>query len=193
MLRHSAGLGAIMVSPHKVIFIVFLIMPIDVHTKRDNLDFIGKYDEQRTICRKMGFDDKGCKRNGIIAFHARTSSALRNVALYTVVVFGKVTLNTGRGYDTRTGKFTAPESGIYSFTWTIATIAKNHFSTDIVINGRMVGFNHVNGARYSNYETASATAIINMEKNDKVWIRARDSGKTTYAYQDRCSFSGFRL
>ncbi|XP_055999680.1 heavy metal-binding protein HIP-like [Ostrea edulis] len=193
MWCHSADLGSIMVLPHKVIFIIFLIMPIDVHTKKDNMDFIGKYDKQRSICRKMGFEDKGCKRNGIIAFHARTSSSLQNVASYAVVVFGKVTLNTGGGYDTSTGKFTAPEDGIYSFTWTIATVAGKYFTTDIVINGKMIGYNHVNGASYKNYETASTTAIINMEKNDKVWIRARNSGKTTYAYQDSCSFSGFRL
>jgi hypothetical protein len=131
---------------------------------------------------------------GIIAFHARTSAAIQNVARNAVVVFGTVTLNTAEAYNARTGKFTAPEDGVYSFTWTIATYAGKYFATDIVHNGKMISYNHVNGGSYNkNFETASASAIIKMKKNDQVWIRTQDSGKDTYAYKDRCSFSGFRL
>jgi hypothetical protein len=115
------------------------------------------------------------------------------MAAHAVVVFGKATLNIGGGYDTSTGKFTAPKDGTYSFTWSISTHAGYFFTTEIVIDNKLIASNHVNGGSYANHETASATAIINMKKMDKVWIRLSHYDKKVYAFKDLCSFSGFRL
>ena len=70
------------------------------------------------------------------------SSNLQNLGKHAVVVFGKVTLNSGSAYDGNTGIFTAPTDGIYSFTWTILTTPGSLFHTEIVINGNLIGYNH---------------------------------------------------
>ncbi|XP_062608604.1 heavy metal-binding protein HIP-like [Saccostrea cucullata] len=140
----------------------------------------------------MGYREKSCSKNkGIVAFNARLPKALQNMPANAIVVFGKVTLNAGNAYDTRTGKFTAPNDEIYSFTWTILTGPGNTFQTRLIQNGNEVCFNHVFGRNQNNYETGSTTCIIRMKKNDRVWINMHLKGD--YAYKDWSSFSGFQL
>jgi hypothetical protein len=64
------------------------------------------------------------------------SANLNNLGNYAAVVFGKVTLNSGSAYSGKTGMFTAPADGIYSFTWTILANNGYYFNTQIVINGK---------------------------------------------------------
>ncbi|XP_062567976.1 heavy metal-binding protein HIP-like [Saccostrea cucullata] len=120
---------------------------------------------------------------------------LQNLGNNVVVVFGKVTENSGSAYNGLTGEFTAPRDGVYSFTWTVLTKPDKKFVTNIVLNdtSNVVGFNFVHGNSGSQtYSTGSATTIIKMKKNDKVWIRTR--GKDgEFAYADWSSFSGFIL
>ncbi|XP_052686924.1 heavy metal-binding protein HIP-like [Crassostrea angulata] len=152
-------------------------------------DFIANYDKYHSVCKKMVYQ---CEEKGVIAFHARLSTNLRNLKDKDVVVFGTVTLNTGKGYNPTTGKFTAPSRGHYSFTWTIATNAGYYFCTQLVINGKPVSYNHVNGKTGgNNYETGSSTVILKMEKNDVVSILLYDAGE--FARGDWSSFSGFKL
>ncbi|XP_062604660.1 complement C1q tumor necrosis factor-related protein 4-like [Saccostrea cucullata] len=129
---------------------------------------------------------------GVIAFYAETSTVQQNLPRKAVVFFKNIILNSGGAYDATTGKFTAPNNGIYFFSWTIATAAGNWFSTEIVLNDKIFGRNHVNGKSSSpNYESGSATAIIKVERDDKVWIRVYD--EKGYAYAEWSSFSGFQL
>nr|XP_034314242.1 cerebellin-3 isoform X5 [Crassostrea gigas] len=157
-----------------------------------NDDFIAKYDKYHNVCKKMGYQDKQCDEKEVIAFHARLSTNLRNLKDKDVVVFGTVTLNTGKGYNPTTGKFTAPSRWHYSFTWTISTYPGASFNTQLVINGKPVSYSHVNGKTAgNNYETGSSTVILKMEKKDVVSILLYDAGEL--ARGDWSSFSGFKL
>ncbi|XP_061195619.1 heavy metal-binding protein HIP-like [Saccostrea echinata] len=128
---------------------------------------------------------------GVIAFNALLTADQKRPAKRAVIIFKKVTLNSGNAYDATTGKFTAPADGIFSFTWTIATNSGHLLSTEIVNNDKPVSYNHVNGRHGNhNYETGSTTANIEMKKNEKVWIRAYEDG---YARPTWSSFSGFQL
>ncbi|XP_061177032.1 complement C1q-like protein 3 [Saccostrea echinata] len=117
---------------------------------------------------------------------------MTNLRKNTIVVFGAVTLNSGNAYDSTTGKFTAPDDGIYSFMWTILTKGGNYFNTKIVLNGNFIGYNYADGVSgSSNWASGSSSAVIKMRKNDKVWISTYSEEK--YAYSEWSSFSGFRL
>ncbi|XP_056016181.1 heavy metal-binding protein HIP-like [Ostrea edulis] len=144
----------------------------ELYAKETTQDFISKYNKYNTVCRGMGYETTCKGRNhGAIAFHARMSSNLQNCGT-SVVVFGRVTLNSGSAYNGKTGIFTAPRDGIYSFTWTILTTPGSYFNTETVINGNVVGYNLANGkVSSSHYESSSTTAVIRMKKKDKVWIR----------------------
>ncbi|XP_052689296.1 cerebellin-1-like isoform X2 [Crassostrea angulata] len=155
-------------------------------------DFITKYDKYNSVCRRMGYQDKGCEETEVIAFHARMSTDQKNIKNRNVVVFGTVTLNTGKAYNPTASKFTAPSRGHYSFTWTIATYPGAMFNTQLVINGKSVSYNHVNGrVGGNNYEAGSSTVILKMEKNDVVSILSADTGESARGLWS--SFSGFKL
>ncbi|XP_052689295.1 cerebellin-1-like isoform X1 [Crassostrea angulata] len=165
-------------------------------------DFITKYDKYNSVCRRMGYQDKGCEETDhlrprdslqeVIAFHARMSTDQKNIKNRNVVVFGTVTLNTGKAYNPTASKFTAPSRGHYSFTWTIATYPGAMFNTQLVINGKSVSYNHVNGrVGGNNYEAGSSTVILKMEKNDVVSILSADTGESARGLWS--SFSGFKL
>ncbi|XP_056014969.1 heavy metal-binding protein HIP-like [Ostrea edulis] len=188
--------------------LVLMILLTELYGNETTQDFISKYNKYNTVCRGMGYERKSCKGRyhgmhmlilrrtntfGSFAFHARTSSTLQNLGSYAVVVFGKVTLNSGSAYNGNTGIFTAPTDGIYSFTWTILTKMGSYLNTHIVINGHIVGYNNVDGkAGSAQYEASSTTTVIRMKKKDKVWIRAYNR-EAKYAYKDFSSFSGFQL
>ncbi|XP_061176095.1 cerebellin-1-like [Saccostrea echinata] len=177
----------------KVVVAIFLLTAVNADgiTK----DFIKKFNTYNEVCRGMGFKDGTCKgsEKGMIAFHARTSTHQKNLRSNAVVVFGKVTLNIGSAYDRTTGKFTAPRNGIYSFTWTSVTAAGSWFNTVIVHDNNVIGYNIADGNAGSRTMSAgSATAIIKMKKNDKVWIRPL-GGQARDGYANWCSFSGFQL
>ncbi|XP_048765821.2 heavy metal-binding protein HIP-like [Ostrea edulis] len=127
--------------------LVLMVILTELYAKETTQDFISKYNKYNAVCRGMGYETKRCKGrdHGIVAFHARTSSALQNLGSQAVVIFGKTTLNSGSAYNGNTGIFTAPTDGIYSFTWTIFTKIGSYFNTEIVINGNTVGYNHVDG------------------------------------------------
>ncbi|XP_056015791.1 heavy metal-binding protein HIP-like [Ostrea edulis] len=133
-----------------------MVMLTELYAKENTQDFISKYNKYNTVCRGMGYERKSCKGKypelfpfetlqRIVAFHARMSSHQQNIGSQAVVVFGKVTLNSGSAYNGNTGIFTAPTDGIYSFTWTILTTPGSKFITEIVINGNIVGYDYANG------------------------------------------------
>ncbi|XP_056015788.1 heavy metal-binding protein HIP-like [Ostrea edulis] len=175
--------------------LVLMVILTELYAKENTHDFISKYNKYNTVCRGMGYEKKSCKGkyHGVIAFHARTSTALQNLGSYAVVVFGKVTLNSGSAYNGNTGIFTAPTDGIYSFTWTILTSPGSNFFTEIVMNGNIVGYDYANGkSGGSHHESSSTTAVIRMKKKERVWIRTHGK-EGRYAYAAWSSFSGFRL
>ncbi|XP_062577223.1 heavy metal-binding protein HIP-like [Saccostrea cucullata] len=159
--------------------------------------FLKKFNTYNEVCRGMGFKGNNCngRERDIISFHARMASNLQNLGSNAVVVFGKVTENSGSAYNSKTGIFTAPQDGIYSFTWTILTHRGKTFNTNIVLNDKSntIGYNYADGKTGSNtYSSGSATTIIKMKKNDKVWIKTY-AGQGEYADGYWSSFSGFKL
>ncbi|XP_062619325.1 heavy metal-binding protein HIP-like [Saccostrea cucullata] len=177
----------------KAILLVVSIL-LEVYAKETPQDFVRKYNRYNTVCQGIGYEKKNCTgKEKEIAFHARLTKRQENLGVNVIVVFGTVTLNSGNAYNPTTGKFTAPDDGLYAFQWTILTNVGSCFKTEIVHNGKVIGFGHAEGKTgSSNYDSASSSAIIKMKRNDNVWIRTfgRD-GK--FAYDNWSSFSGFKL
>ena len=130
-----------------------------------------------------------------IMFSAYKSSGESGISSGVTIRFDQTYINIGSHYHTEDGIFIAPETGVYMFHWTIAT-GVSAYSTQIMVGGTSRASNLVPypGAASS----SSAMVILNVQKEDHVWIQIYGSNKhvvgggTSYGnYQS--TFSGILL
>jgi hypothetical protein len=137
--------------------------------------------------------DVGCFQNKrLIAFHAALKSHLRNVPVNTALKFEDILLNKGNGYDPKTGVFTAPENGVYSFQWTYITTKGSTAYLEAVVDGIRKASTCIN-YQASNHVSASGHLLYELKAGNKVWIRTfyRTVG---YLHADKYTFfSGQKL
>ncbi|XP_060607289.1 uncharacterized protein LOC132759516 isoform X2 [Ruditapes philippinarum] len=108
--------------------------------------------------------------------------------------FAKVITNEGNGFDTSTGKFTCPVSGLYYFSLHI--IKKRSSSVDyagcsIKLNGssKVTAYtNPQSGADYGNYGV-STSVYLKLKVGDVVMLDSCSSGISTRV-ESQTSFSG---
>ncbi|XP_061167428.1 complement C1q tumor necrosis factor-related protein 2-like [Saccostrea echinata] len=156
---------------------------------------INKYNNYRTICNGLGYQNLSCKADnkGAIAFHSTLSNDLENMRKQQTVIFDNVTLNEGKGYNKKTGVFTAPMEGVYTFSWTTMSKYSKYFVSEIVHDGKPIAYNHTDGRGAGGHNMSSTNANIKLKKGDKVWIRAhRDWGQFANG-GNWCNFSGNKL
>ncbi|XP_062580860.1 complement C1q-like protein 3, partial [Saccostrea cucullata] len=125
-----------------------------------------------------------------IAFHADFKRHLRNVPVNTIIKFDNVQLNKGKGYDPKTGVFTAPEDGLYSFDWlSMSTRGASLYLCVVVDHDCRVG------TCIDKQQSGSTTGhfVTDLKKGSRVWIRvayrnAQLINGALYNY-----FSGFKI
>ncbi|XP_061167442.1 heavy metal-binding protein HIP-like [Saccostrea echinata] len=156
---------------------------------------VNKYNNYRTICNGLGYQNLSCKtdKKGTVAFQTTLSKYLENMGNEQRVIFDKVTLNEGNGYDKKTGVFTAPDEGVYKFSWTIMTKGGKYFISEIIHDGKKIARNYADGRGLTGYDMSTTNAIVKMKKGDKVWIRTyHNYGQ--YAFGEHWgNFSGNKL
>ena len=127
----------------------------------------------------------------VVAYDARLTNDVNNLATNGRVIFGTVGLNEGNGYDPSTGIFTAPTEGIYVFDWTTLIQQGKYANTSLVVNGKIKSWNHCYDVTSKIYLACSKMTVVKLKRGDKVWIGVF-SGKTSI-YAKYTSFSGYKL
>ncbi|XP_062587144.1 multimerin-2-like isoform X1 [Saccostrea cucullata] len=105
--------------------------------------------------------------NRAVAFDA-SLTANRNTFTGRVV-FGKVALNAGNGYDGSTGIFTAPQTGIYVFEWTTVVWAGKVSFTLLNAGGQKKRKNHCFDKNSLN-NFCSRMSVVKLNEGEKAWI-----------------------
>ncbi|XP_056016949.1 cerebellin-3-like [Ostrea edulis] len=159
---------------------------------------VTKYKNYHTICSGLGYKEKSCctiySVVGVVVFQALLKNSISNLGQHNSVKFDTVKLNEGSGCDVKTEKFTAPEDGVFSFSWNVVVYSGTEFHTEIVKNGNAVAYNYADGnmVKSGYYLTSSSTVNMKMKKREQVWIRAHYKGQYLlggyFSY-----FSGFKL
>lgn len=84
--------------------------------------------------------------------------------------FENVQLNKGNGYDPKTGVFTAPEDGVYSFAWSILSKIGSTVYIAAVVDNVNHAFTCID-TQQSKYINSSGHLLYELKKGNKVWIK----------------------
>ncbi|XP_061176946.1 complement C1q tumor necrosis factor-related protein 7-like [Saccostrea echinata] len=173
-----------------LVLLLILVTAVLGSVRESPQQIVNKYNNYRTICDGLGYQNDG---KGTIAFQSSLRSHLVNMGNQQTVIFDKVTLNKGKGYNKKTGIFTAPDEGVYTFSWTILSMANTYFISEIVHDGKPVGKNYTDGRGRNGYVMSSTNTNIKMKKGDKAWIRTYFThGKFAHG-EDWSIFSGNKI
>ncbi|XP_062614199.1 uncharacterized protein LOC134275936 [Saccostrea cucullata] len=109
----------------------------------------------------------------MVGFYAIMSTGITNPGDHQTLIFDQVQLNEGNGYQSHSGVFIAPASGMYAFTWTMrlhaAHGAENH-SAQLIVDNKMYSaiFQSIG---HSGNENVSGTCVVLLNKGDDVFVR----------------------
>ncbi|XP_046568999.1 collagen alpha-2(VIII) chain-like [Haliotis rubra] len=105
-----------------------------------------------------------------VAFQVFVSSSY-NVTSLDPVVYDSIIYDTGSGYNTTTGVFTAPVNGTYMFWIQLGIRPLRYYpSTSIRQSGKTIGSGW---AAYSSSSegAVSATCVSHLQKDEEVWVQ----------------------
>ena len=112
-----------------------------------------------------------------------------------VVTYNSVVINIGDAYNPLDGKFTAPDAGVYSFSWTSLTPPGKRFETRLMVTGKAITGNRANAIGLNQYVSASKSAIVYMKTGDTAYIQTL-AGGANELHGDKnkvSSFCGYRV
>ena len=88
------------------------------------------------------------------------------------VVFTTVTTNEGSGYNSSTGRFTAPVAGLYAFAKQICTHRTKSALTTFMLNDIRVLDSQTTASLDEN-ACASGQVFVQMNKGDQMWVAVK--------------------
>ncbi|XP_062582348.1 cerebellin-1-like isoform X3 [Saccostrea cucullata] len=183
-------------NPFIMLKLLFFILFICVANGNESCD---RKEMEDTICSLCG-QRKGNQPNisgKQVAFHAYMSSnvQIKTLSKHKIFVYDRVETNVGNGYDVKSGKFTAPESGVYVIHTTTVAVDRSACTIEIVKNGVIKDIGFADAYDHNDRASSSTLTILNLKKGDVVNARAGSYGGKYLESQTsaRMSFSGFKL
>ncbi|XP_061187452.1 complement C1q tumor necrosis factor-related protein 3-like isoform X2 [Saccostrea echinata] len=183
------------------LFLVSLLCMI-IFTRADSpkpKTFRHDYVTYKNVCREMDWvpkcdchkEIKGGCQGKFVAFHAILSKRLNNIPVNTILKFGNVLTNEGGGYNPSTGKFTAPEDGVYSFSWTYCTNKGSNVYVVGVVDGTIRAYISNHG-QANNWQNTSGHLVMKLKTGNQFWIKTYASTSKTI-HENYTFLSGYKL
>ena len=115
-----------------------------------------------------------------IAFTAYLDKTISHLGINHVIPFDKVLLNEGNAFNTHTGMFHCPRSGIYLFSYSVESDRNGVIVAKLVIDGSNQ-LDVITDGTSGQYQMAGVTAIVRVTAGQSVWV-------ATYQVNDRTLF-----
>ncbi|XP_063397450.1 uncharacterized protein LOC134681740 [Mytilus trossulus] len=119
------------------------------------------------------------------------------------LIFDQTETNTASVYNTNTGIFQAPSSGMYAFTWTICVNSNikegggyGEFGTDLVVDGRICGKVHADTETGGDDACSTGFVTKYVRGGGTVYLRNTSDHQGRLRSSDghtRTTFSGWKL
>ena len=122
-----------------------------------------------------------------VCFTAYLSSGPRS-NVPSVIIYDRVTVNKGSGYNKADGVFTVPRGGTYLFIWNSVTDGGHHCDLLLYKNGRFVGLVAYSNGQSGHPDSGSMSVVLELTTGARVWVH---NGGCGYSYGGSfVSFSG---
>lgn len=106
-------------------------------------------------------------------------------------MYDHVITNIGEGYDTNTGKFTAPVDGVYSFTWTYMTRKGAKVYIGGFVDGKQIVWTCM-FEQTAAWASTTGNLVIRMKKGSQFWTPNSES-QVAYIHNYYTYLSGFKI
>ena len=112
---------------------------------------------------------------------------------HQIIKFDHITANIGTAYNSESGIFEAPSSGMYLFHWLITNDVGSYMNSELYSNGKVYGKAMSDAHDHADRAVAGNIVILQLDKGDQVWIRSgtEHNGKIVGGFNS--TFSGYRL
>ena len=136
--------------------------------------------------------------SGHVAFCAYMSTSENSPSLHHIFVYDIVKTNLGSAYNRYSGMFTAPDDGVYVFTWTIFSSVHSYIYTQLVVNSDASDNMVTDGQEINDYHSSTKVIVVSLSRGDVVYVRADEtylSHGTVYNGRQygHSSFCGWKL
>lgn len=114
----------------------------------------------------------------------------------STIHFDTIVTNIGNHYNKHSGIFTAPQHGVYVFTWNIYCNTGGYIFSQLVVNSNVVGAMFSSGEGASNIRTPTGIVVVEVNQGDIVFVRIHPTGNHSgilNIHPDWRSFNGWKL
>ena len=91
------------------------------------------------------------------------------------IVYDSVVTNVGGSYNSQTGIFTAPVSGVYVFNFAEMIDPGHNEYLELMKDGIHVMWNYGHAVGASHLASSSRTATVEVNKGGQVWVRTQNN------------------
>lgn len=128
--------------------------------------------------------------DGPVAFYGYMTTAMTNIGGHHTLIFDVIKTNSGNGFHSTAGIFTAPSSGFYVFTWTLRVHSDGFHGVELVVNGQVVGA-LIQHAGHGEDDMSSTTVVIHVSQGGDVFLRTKMGYNHGEIYSNVYGYSPF--
>merc|ERR1712012_1136045 len=127
----------------------------------------------------------------VVAFSARRADSCCR-GMNSRIRFDRSLTNLGGGWDGRTGEFTAPASGTYTFSWSALSPDRQQLRLGLVMNGQEMSSSWADSA---GYQSSSGSTVLTLRRGDTVALVVTDGEvfEPSNSRRGYTMFSGYRI
>ncbi|XP_061196448.1 uncharacterized protein LOC133204726 [Saccostrea echinata] len=133
----------------------------------------------------------------VVAFSSYVSTHETHLTEDHTIKFDKIVTNIGNHYNPHSGLFTAPQHGVYVFSWNLYCATDGYIFSQLVVNSNVVGAVFTSAQGAGNIRASTWIVVVEVNKDDVVYIRTHPTqghSGSLYSHPDwRSSFNGWKL
>ncbi|XP_061162535.1 caprin-2-like [Saccostrea echinata] len=132
-----------------------------------------------------------------VAFSAYISSGEKEISQDHTIIFDVIVTNIGNHYNPHSGIFTAPQHGVYVFTWNLYCKWDGYMFSQVLVNANDVSAMRTSGEGATSIRTTTGVVVVEVNQGDVVFVRIHPtqphSGTLKSDSNWRSSFNGWKI